>query len=454
MPKLFIHVVNMSISASYVILAMLLLRLLLKKAPKWITVALWGIVAFRLICPISFESVFSLIPSAQVVSPEIMMDHNPQIDSGISFLNLTLNELIADNLTPAIGESMNPLQLWIPVLAVFWIVGILVLFGYAFFRYIKLKRMVATAVRYQDGVFQSENVDSPFVLGIFQPRIYLPFHMNETDMVHVIAHEQAHILRNDHLWKVIGFTLVMMHWFNPLAWLGYLLFCRDLEFACDEKAIKLLDCDKRADYSEALLNCTVKRVHIFACPLAFGEVGVKKRIKSVLNYQKPVLWISILVILLSVAVAFAFLTNPVSKDSVGINNIKVSAAGTDTINLNLGYSIPTGGYGVRYVPESEGEYSGDGMIGYDGALGKYRIFIAFGDTDISAKLKEKYHPGEVIELENAPVKMRMKIVHPQTHGCGIYVGFDVPISVSEVNAGELYWLGGWATIPITLLRGT
>ena len=152
--------------------------------------------------------------------------------------------------------------------------------------------------------------------------------------------------------------------------------------------------------------------------------------------------------------AFAFLTNPVSKDSVGINNIKVSAAGTDTINLNLGYSIPTGGYGVRYVPESEGEYSGDGMTDYDGALGKYRIFIAFGDTDISAKLKEKYHPGEVIELENAPVKMRMKIVHPQTHGCGIYVGFDVPISVSEVNAGELYWLGGWVTIPITLLRGT
>ena len=314
MEELFLSIVNMSISAGWTVLAVLILRLFLKKAPKWITVLMWGIVAARLVLPIRVESIFSLVPSAETFSPGILLDDTPEIQTGISALNSALNPIISGALAPNPGDSANPLQILVFVFAVLWLIGAAVMLLYTALTYRRLHRRVCTAVRLQENIFQSEQIGAPFVLGIVRPRIYLPFAMQAQDMTHVIAHEQAHLRRKDHLWKPLGFLLLTLHWFNPLIWLAYVLLCRDIELACDEKVIKELDARQRADYSQALLSCSVNRRTIAACPLAFGEVGVKRRIQSVLTYKKPAFWLIVVAILASVAVAVCFLTDP--KDTV------------------------------------------------------------------------------------------------------------------------------------------
>ncbi len=315
MSQIFLGVINMSISASYIVLAVLFLRLLLKKAPKWITVVLWGIVAVRLICPFSIESVFSLIPSSETVSPEIMVDRTPKINTGIPIVNQIVNPVIGTSFAPNPATSANPLQLWIPTFALLWIIGMAALLIYTVISCVRLKCKIGTAILLCDNIYQSENVVSPFVIGIIKQKIYLPFNMNEKDMGYVVAHEMAHIRRKDHLWKPLGFLLLILHWFNPLMWLGYVLLCRDIELACDEKVIKELDCDARADYSEALLTCSVNRRMIAACPLAFGEVDVKDRVKHIINYKKPAFWLIIAAITACVVVAVCFLTNPTQKQN-------------------------------------------------------------------------------------------------------------------------------------------
>ena len=332
MSEFFLTIVNMSISASWIVLAVLLLRLLLKKAPKWITVLLWGIVAVRLICPFSIESVMSLIPSAETISPEIMMEATPEIHSGVSILNSTINPVISETFAPDPTTSANPLQILIPVLSIVWLVGIATMLLYTAISYFKVKRKIGTAVLLRENIFQSESVVSPFVLGIVKPKIYLPFNMNEQDKEYVIAHEKAHIRRKDHWWKPFGFLVLSLHWFNPLMWLGYMLLCRDIELACDEKVIKELNTEQKADYSQALLTCSVNRRMIAACPLAFGEVGVKNRVKSVLNYKKPAFWIVVIAIVASIVVAVCFLTNPKQDTDLGISSQK---SGSDLKGITL-----------------------------------------------------------------------------------------------------------------------
>ena len=310
MNELFLKIINMSISASWLVLAVLILRFVLKKAPKWINVLLWGIVAIRLICPFSFESTLSLIPSAETIPLNIGMDTTPTINSGISAINNAVNPIISQSNTPMAGASVNLLQITIGIYEYIWIFGMIALALYTAISYWRLRRKVDTAVRYKDNIFQSENVSFPFVLGIIKPRIYLPFKMNGQYLEYVVAHEQAHICRKDHWWKPLGFLLLMIHWFNPLMWLAYVLLCRDIELACDEKVIKELCNEQRGDYTQALVACSVNRRMIAACPLAFGEVSVKERVKSVMNYKKPAFWVIIISVIVCVGVAVCFLTNP------------------------------------------------------------------------------------------------------------------------------------------------
>ena len=310
MNELFLKIINMSISASWLVLAVLILRFVLKKAPKWINVLLWGIVAIRLICPFSFESPLSLIPSAETIPLNIGMDSTPTINSGISAINNAVNPIISQSNTPMAGASINPLQITIGIYEYIWIFGMIALALYTAISYWRLHRKVDTAVRYKDNIFQSENVSSPFVFGIIKPRIYLPFKMNGQDLEHVVAHEHAHIRRKDHWWKPFGFLLLTIHWFNPLMWMAYVLLCRDIELACDEKVIKELGNEQRGDYTQALVVCSVNRRMIAACPLAFGEVSVKERVKSVMNYKKPAFWVIIISVIVCVGVAVCFLTNP------------------------------------------------------------------------------------------------------------------------------------------------
>ena len=311
MSDLFLKIINMSISASWLVLAVLLLRFVLKKAPKWVNVLLWGIVAVRLAFPFSIESALSLIPSAETISPGIMMDHVPSVQTGVPAINNVINPVIASSLAPSPGASANPLQIWIPILSIAWVVGVVALLLYTAVSYWRLQRKVSEAVILRDNIYQSENVASSFVLGIIKPKVYLPYHMDGQDLSHVVAHEQAHIRRRDHWWKPLGFLLLTVHWFNPLMWLAYVLLCRDIELACDEKVIKELGNEQRADYTQALVACSVNRRMIAACPLAFGEVGVKERVKSVMNYKKPAFWVIVLAVIACVVVAVCFLTNPV-----------------------------------------------------------------------------------------------------------------------------------------------
>ena len=313
MEAVFLKLVNMSITASWLVLAINAVRLIFKKAPKWILCLLWGLGAFRLICPFSIESAMSLIPSAEPLPQEIIYTAEPQIHSGVPVIDNAVNPVLESSMTPAELTSANPTQIWSFVLSQVWILGMVLMFAYTLVSYLLLKRKVTTAIPLVKGIKQSEYVDSPFVLGIIRPVIYLPFSMEEGDMTYGIAHEKAHIRRRDHWWKPLGFLLLSIYWFNPVLWVAYILLCRDIEAACDEKVIKVMEKDERRAYSSALLNCSIHRRRIAACPMAFGETGVKARVKSVMNYKKPAFWVIVIALVISIVVAVCFLTDPVNE---------------------------------------------------------------------------------------------------------------------------------------------
>ena len=328
--ELFLNILNMSITASWLVLAVAVLRLLFKKAPKAIFVALWALVGLRLICPFSVESVLSLIPSKETVPPDIITAVEPVIYSGIGYIDLRLNTVISESFSPAPGDSINPLQVVTAFAAVIWLAGIAAMLIYTLISYLKIRRNVREAVPYKDNIMLCDRVETPFILGIIKPKIYLPSAISENDTNFVIAHEKAHLKRRDHLWKPFGFLLLTVYWFNPVLWVAYILLCRDIELACDEKVIKENGIDIKKAYSQALINCSVKHRAVAACPLAFGETGVKQRIKSVLNYKKPAFWLIALALVASIIVGICFLTDPVEKSDFITNQ----SSGSDLNGLS------------------------------------------------------------------------------------------------------------------------
>ncbi len=310
MSGLFLAVFNRSIAAGWVVLAVLLLRALLCRAPRWTRGALWAVVATRLVLPGSVKSGVSLIPSAETVSPGIMLDRTPGIHSGVPALDRLVDPVIRGAFTPSPVSSANPLQVWIPVLSAVWAAGVAGMLLYAVLHALGVRRRLSTAVMLQEGVYQSEAVASPFVFGLIRPKIYLPFKMEERDVASILAHERAHIRRGDHWWKPLGFLLLAVYWFAPLLWLAYGVFCRDVELACDERVIRALDRAGRADYAQALLNSGAGHPKGAAGPLAFGEVGIQARVRSVLGYEKPTRWAAATAVALAVVAGVCFLTDP------------------------------------------------------------------------------------------------------------------------------------------------
>ncbi len=313
---LFIEVFNLSISAGWIVLAVVLLRFLLKKAPKWINCIWWLLVGMRLVFPFSIESIFSLIPSSEVVSPDIIYSPSPSISTGIPALNSVVNPVISGAFAPDPANSVNPLQVVAILGSYVWLIGVAAMLIYAVVCYALLKRKMRTAVKYEGNIFESENVQSPFILGMIKPKIYLPFGLTDENRNHIISHENAHLKRKDHLIKPIAYLILSVYWFNPLMWLSYVLLCRDIELACDEKAVKNFAHEERQEYSLALLQNSIHRRMIAACPLAFGEVGVKQRVKSVMNYKKPAFWVIVVALIASVVASVCLLTNPVSDDKL------------------------------------------------------------------------------------------------------------------------------------------
>ena len=340
MNELFLKIINMSISASWLILAVLILRLVLKKAPKWVNVLLWGIVALRLMLPFSIESAVSLIPSAETVSPAaVQFDPAPTITSGVSVIDNAVNPSLSEHFAAVPTASVNPLYVWTEIAGWVWLIGLGAMLLYALVSYLRLRRRVSVSLPIQDHIYLCDAISSPFILGVVKPRIYLPSGLDEVQRQNVLAHEQAHLARRDHWWKPLGFLLLTIHWFNPLMWLAYVLLCRDVELACDEKVIKELDNEQRADYAQALVVCSVNRRMIAACPLAFGEVGVKDRVKSVMNYKKPAFWIIILAVIACVIVAVCFLTNPMGFQFDEATHTIVSANHFDMRNADDAVAI-------------------------------------------------------------------------------------------------------------------
>lgn len=325
MGNLFVTLLNRSINAGWLILAVILLRILLKKAPKWMMCLLWGCVAFRLICPFSMESIFSLIPSRETLPSETVISASPRIDSGIGMVDNVINPVLQESFTPSVEESVNPLQIWLTAAGILWGIGAMVMLMFAFVSYIRLYLRIRTAVRVQEPVYTSEFVDMPFIFGLIRPRIYLPCDMSEEMRTSVIAHERAHLERRDYLWKVIGYGLLTAYWFHPFCWIGFSLFCKDIELACDEKVIREYDERQRRVYSEALLACSQGRNRTTLCPLAFGEVGIKERIQSVICYKKPAFRAIVAAMIVCVTVAVCLLTDPVKREEDPGENSSVNA---------------------------------------------------------------------------------------------------------------------------------
>lgn len=312
MDDVFLKLVNLSISASWLILAVLVLRVVLKKAPKWVMPLLWGVVALRLVCLFSIESALSLIPSAETIPSEIVTETREPVLYEQATLDIVTNPTLPSAAEVPVGVSRQQAQVDFNIYSVLWLAGMAALLVHALVSAGKLKRKLATAILLRDNIYESEFVDSPFVFGVVKPNIYLPMHMDEGTAAYVIAHEHAHLARRDHWWKVLGYLVLALHWFNPLVWVAYILFCRDIELACDEKVVKGLDGAARADYSQALLSCAAPKRAVAACPLAFGEGNIKMRVKSALHYKKPAFWVAAAAVLAVVIVAVCFLTNPKS----------------------------------------------------------------------------------------------------------------------------------------------
>ncbi len=313
MQNIFIDLLNISITASYIIIAVILFRLVFRKIPRKFICILWGIAGLRLIMPFKFESIFSLIPSTETIPTNYITRPDAQINSGINLIDIPVNEYLGDRYFEGVTVQSGLKENLIAIISVVWIIGIIAILLYGVFSYLRLKKTVSTAVLLKENVWQSENVSSPFILGFIKPKIYVPFSLGGETAEYVIAHENAHIRRKDHWIKPIGFLILAVYWFNPLVWIAYILLCRDIEAACDERVIASMNGESRQEYASALLDCAVNRRKIEVCPLAFGEVGVKERIKGVMNYKKPAFWIVVFAVIACVVAAVCFLTSPAKQ---------------------------------------------------------------------------------------------------------------------------------------------
>lgn len=322
MDRLFLQIFNLSISASYLILAVIAVRFLLRKAPKNICCILWFLVGIRLVFPFSVESIFSLVPSKEVVSEEALYAPQPVIHSGIPVIDRPVNTYLSENAVSPVEDSANKLQVVTGIFSILWLIGVVGMLLYLIISWIRLKHSVRLAVPVEvtiDGkqtrIYQSDNIASPFLFGLIKPRIYIPYSVEEQDMPFIVLHEKAHIRRRDYLIKPIGFLILTVYWFNPFVWLAYVLLCRDIELACDERVIRSVGIDCKKAYSQALLTCAVNRRTIAACPVAFGEAGVKERIKNVLNYKKPAFWVIVAAAAACIAVCVCFMTQKKAENS-------------------------------------------------------------------------------------------------------------------------------------------
>lgn len=306
--SLFLQILNMSFSASIVILILLVVRLLLRRAPRAISYGLWAVALFRLLCPLRIESVLSLFPAnPQPIPQGILLDPAPQVDTGLPVVNQVINPILP---APAVGDSVNPLQVWVWLGSLLWVAGIAALLLYSVVSLLRLRRRLAGATQAERNLYLVAGLETPFVLGLLRPKIYLPAGLGEQETGYILLHEQTHIRRGDHLFKLLGFLALCIHWFNPLAWVAFALFEQDMEASCDERVIRQLGSGVKQAYSASLLSLATGRRWLGGAPLAFGEGDTKSRIKNVLRYRKPALWVAVAAVVVAVAIGAGLALDP------------------------------------------------------------------------------------------------------------------------------------------------
>ena len=315
MEQLFLHILNNAITVSVLIIAVIVVRALGKKMPKWILCLLWIVVAAKLVVPVQMKSILSLIPSGEPIPFNIALEKNPQINSGIRSIDGIVNPVIQKNLTPDPIASANPLQIWLYIGGIVWLIGMTCMLFYAVITYLLMKRRVRASVKIAKKVYECDDISDPFILGILSPRVYVPSGLSKEAREYILKHEFAHLDRRDYIWKPFGFLILSVYWFQPLCWIAYLLLCIDIEYACDEKAIKDIEDTEKAEYCRVLLEYSMPKKMITACPVAFGETDVKNRVKNVANYKKPTFWVIAGSIVVCVLVAVCFATSRSTNDS-------------------------------------------------------------------------------------------------------------------------------------------
>ena len=335
---LFLDIFNRSLTSCWLILAVFVLRFLLKKAPGYFRIILWIIVGIRLILPFDIRTDFSLVPSAEPLSPyTVQYEAHPSIDTGVNAINDTINPVFSEVFKADPESSVNPLHVWVFVIGCAWLIGFVILLAYSVISYLRFCGMLKDAVPEAENILISDHIDTPFVLGIINPKIYLPSSLGEKDKAHVLAHERKHIQRKDHILKPAAYLITALHWFNPLVWISYILFCGDLELSCDEAVIKEMDLKEKKDYALALLNCQAHRRTVLAYPLAFGETDVKERVTSILSHKKPAFWLTEIALIICVVTALCFLSNPNPKHNPDASYLIDNFDWKDTDKITIYY---------------------------------------------------------------------------------------------------------------------
>ncbi|NLX69325.1 MAG: hypothetical protein GX024_00275 [Clostridiales bacterium] len=424
MGKLFISVLNMSITASYVILIVIIIRLLLKKAPKVISYALWSVVAFRLLIPFSFESVFSLMPRKTNVVPisnEIIYQQSLQIDNGIRVLDSITSEPLH---APHTDAGISSLQIFVEFGAHIWMLGIIILLVYSFVSILVLKRQLKDAQLIEKSIFEARNLQTPFVLGLIRPKIYLPAGLNDDERDYILLHEQIHIRRKDHIIKMLAFFVLCIHWFNPLVWVAYLIMSIDMELSCDERVLKDMNEEIKKPYANSLLSLATGRHILNGSPIAFGEGNVKRRIINVLNYKKPAFWVTLVSVLLAVVIGIGLLANPQDKVYENSNGDNDSGARIQADTTKSGSQESAGrvaadmGNIIENFSEIDNyikDYTPDVSYEEDLELGQ-RAYIIHGTYDlngdgeadeINAVLKADNEASSLIEVNGMKVTLEL-----------------------------------------------
>lgn len=448
MTKLFLTLLNIGIKAGWLILAVLLLRVILRKAPRWTVCLLWGVVALRLVFPFPIESVFSLIPSAQTVPMEIERMEKPEVYTGIGFVDEHVNPVITSQMAPEVEESVNPMQIIIWVAALVWIVGIVLFQTYTLVSYMELRRKVRISIPFRSSrqqlprqlewgenlkiyrkIYVCDQMKSPFILGILNPKIYLPAGMDEAAYENIIQHEATHLKHGDQFWKPLGYLLMSVYWFQPLSWVAYAFFCKDMELACDERATMGMQKSEKASYCQTLLACSTNRQILAACPVAFGEVGVKERVKHVLNYKKPAFGIVLVACVVCIVTVVCFLTNPKvenGNDTQSVNGTEETAAtdvvaGTESGNTDIPESSD------NVFEQSFGETEENQA--YEQVLDEYRDMVQnrFYLDELNTDVREENFGPDI----GAEIRMRVQNV--------FYAFYDIDGNGTEeliIAAGE------------------